>query len=70
MQCTTVKPLGIYARYFPQGGNHYAPDGVKYINNSLDGDQRLHPSIVKLFHTISNSTPEASNDGFVPLLGP
>ena len=40
--------------FFPQGGNSYASNGVRVIKISLNGDQWLDPSTVKLMFTINN----------------
>jgi hypothetical protein len=41
--------------YWPQGGNSYAPNGVKVMKIGLNGDSWLDPSTVKLFFTVTNN---------------
>ena len=45
--------------YFPQGGNQHTSNGVKVIRISLNGDQWLDPSTVKLFYNIPNTSSSA-----------
>lgn len=40
--------------FFPQGGNDYAPNGVKVIKISLTGDSWLDPSTCKVFMDVKN----------------
>jgi hypothetical protein len=57
--------------FWPQGGNQYAPDGVKVIKISLNGDQWLDPSTVKLFYSITNTTElntSTTLDDLMPLV--
>ena len=54
--------------YFPLGGNSYAPQGVKVIKISVNGDAWLDPSTVKLFpwyseHNTTFNQPEFKTDG-------
>ena len=42
--------------FFPQGGNDYAPKGVKVIKIMLTGDSWLDPSTLKLFMDVRNSS--------------
>ena len=57
-----VQPAGSYVTdrrsmsFFPTGGNEYTPNGVRVIKISLNGDQWLDPSTVKLFYNITNTT--------------
>ena len=41
--------------YFPQGGNDYAPRGVKVIKVMLTGDSWMDPSTLKIFMDVKNS---------------
>jgi hypothetical protein len=52
--------------FFPQGGNQYTSNGVKVCKISLNGDQWLDPSSVKLFYNITNTTQEPIPDGTNP----
>jgi hypothetical protein len=59
--------------FFPQGGNQYTSNGVKVIKISLNGDQWLDPSTVKLFYNITNTStanpqPPLVADHLVPLV--
>ena len=57
--------------FFPQGGNEYTSNGVKVIKISLNGDQWLDPSTVKLFYNITNTTELNANttlDDLMPLV--
>ena len=45
--------------FFPQGGNQYTSNGVKVIKISLNGDQWLDPSTVRLFLNITNQSSTA-----------
>lgn len=40
--------------FWPQGGNDYSPNGVKVIKISLNADDWLDPSTVKIFFDIQN----------------
>ena len=54
--------------FWPQGGNQYTCRGVKVIKISLNGDQWLDPSTVKVFFDIQNTTALASDSDLVPLV--
>ena len=54
--------------FFPQGGNQYTSNGVKVIKISLNGDQWLDPSTVKLFYNITNTTTLTADSDLVPLV--
>ena len=54
--------------FFPQGGNQYTSNGVKVIKISLNGDQWLDPSTVKLFYNITNDTALESESNLIPLV--
>ena len=54
--------------FFPQGGNQYISSGGKVIKISLNGDQWLDPSTVKLFYNITNDTTLTSDSDLVPLV--
>ena len=54
--------------FFPLGGNHYTSNGVRVIKISLNGDQWLDPSTVKLFYTIQNTTSLTEKTELVPLI--
>ena len=54
--------------FFPLGGNHYTSNRVRVIKISLNGDQWLDPSTVKLFHTIQNTTTLALESDLIPLI--
>ena len=41
--------------YFSSGGNSYAPNGVQVIKISVNGQDWLDPSTVKLFFDITNT---------------
>ena len=41
--------------YFPLGGNSYAPQGVKVIKISVNGDAWLGPPTVNLFYDVQNT---------------
>ena len=47
--------------YFTQGGNDYAPNGVKVIKVMMTGDAWLDPSTVKLFMDVTNTNTAANN---------
>ena len=50
--------------YFPQGGNHYSPAGVKVMKIMLNGSDWLDPSTCKLFMNVHND----DDAGIVPLV--
>ena len=52
--------------YFAPGGNSYAPNGVKVIKISVNGDSWLDPSTVKLFFDITNKA--STTDALKPLV--
>jgi hypothetical protein len=54
--------------FFPQGGNQYTCNGVKVIKISLNGDQWLDPSTVKLFFNLTNNTEATENSNLTPLV--
>ena len=54
--------------YFPLGGNSYAPQGVKVIKISVNGDAWLDPSTVKLFYDIQNTTTISTNPNLRPMV--
>ena len=54
--------------FFPLGGNHYTSNGVGVIKISLNGDQWLDPSTVKLFYTIQNTTTLTIESDLIPLI--
>ena len=54
--------------FFPIGGNQYTSNGVRVIKISLNGDQWLDPSTVKLFYTIQNTTSLTEKSELVPLV--
>ena len=57
--------------FFPQGGNQYTSNGIKVIKISLNGDQWLDPSTVKLFFNVNNDTKltgDAAATNLTPLV--
>ena len=54
--------------YFPLGGNSYAPQGVKVIKISVNGDAWLDPSTVKIFYDIQNTTGLSTNSNLRPMV--
>ena len=54
--------------YFPLGGNSYAPQGVKVIKISVNGDAWLDPSTVKLFYDIQNTSGLSTNSNSRPMV--
>ncbi len=54
--------------FWPQGGNDYAPSGVKVIKIMLTGDSWLDPSTVKLFFNVTNNTGLGSDNLLKPMV--
>ena len=54
--------------FFPLGGNQYTSNGVRVIKISLNGDQWLDPSTVKLFYTIQIKTELGTDSDSIPLV--
>lgn len=44
--------------FFPQGGNSYAPNGVRVIKMSLTGDQWLDPATIRIMFDLTNNATE------------
>ena len=48
-------------RFYPQGSNHYSPNGVKMCRFSITGDSWLDPYTCNLNFTVVNSSYDAAN---------
>ena len=44
--------------FYPQGGNSYAPNGVKVIRLALTGDGLLDPSTIRVMFDLTNLSTE------------